>query len=261
METLRLEWRGEDDAVAVVTLNRPAVMNAINTKMIEELLGLVREQAYNADLRCMVVTGAGERAFSTGGDLKERNGMSNEQWRRQHHLIEDLFMAWRDFPVPTIAAVEGFAFAGGCELALMCDLVVASESARFAVKEVTRGIIPGSGGIQELARCVGMRLAKEMIYTGRELDAPRAREAGMANHVVPTGHALARAVEIAEEIRASAPMSVRMAKVAINRGVDAGFHTGYALDIAAYNVLVASEDRLEGIAAFNEKRAPRWKNR
>ncbi len=259
METLKLEF--DSDSLGILTLNRPGALNAMNTAMITELLNLFREQAYNGRLCCMVMTGAGERSFSTGGDLKERNGMSNEQWRHQHHLIEEMFEALWSFPVPIIAAVEGFAYAGGCELALGTDFIVASETAEFAVKEITRGIMPGGGGIHRLARCIGARRASEMIYTGRAIKGDLAREWGLVNRIAPAGGALAMALEVAQEIVASAPMAVRAAKVAINRGMDTDTHTAYALDIAAYNVLVGSEDRLEGIAAFNEKRKPVWKNR
>jgi enoyl-CoA hydratase/carnithine racemase len=261
MDTLNLDWPRGDSSIGVVTLNRPDALNAINTLMIRELLALFREQAYNDELRCMVLSGAGNRAFSTGGDLKERNGMSSEQWRHQHHLIEDAFKALWEFPVPIIAAVEGFAYAGGCELALSADFIVASTTAQFALKEVTRGILPGGGGLQNLARSIGMRRAREMIYTGREIDAEMAYAWGLVNHVVPAGEAVKSTIEIAGQIAESAPMAVRMAKLSTGRGQDCDSATAYALDIAAYNVLIGSEDRLEGIAAFNEKRNPRWKNR
>jgi enoyl-CoA hydratase len=261
METLKLDWLADARNLAVLTLNRPDALNAMNTRMIAELLNLFREQSYNDDLRCLVLTGAGARSFSTGGDLKERNGMSNEQWRHQHHLIEEMFEALWNFPVPIIAAVEGFAYAGGCELALGTDFIIASETAEFAVKEITRGIMPGGGGIHRLARSIGVRRANEMIFTGRAIKADLAYVWGLVNRVVPAGSALAIAQQIAEEIIASAPMAVRAAKVAVNRGMDCDSRTAYALDIAAYNVLIGSEDRLEGIAAFNEKRKPVWKNR
>jgi len=261
LETLQFDPHRDDSGIAILTLNRPDSLNAMNTRMIEELLELFRGQAYNEALRCIVMTGAGTRAFSTGGDLKERNGMSNEDWRHQHHLIEDAFRALWDFPLPIIAAVEGFAFAGGCELALGADFIIASATARFALKEVTRGILPGGGGLQNLARAIGMRRAREMIYTGRELDAATAYAWGLINRVVPAGDALKSALETAQQIADSAPMSVRMAKLSTSRGQDTDSATAYALDIAAYNVLVGSEDRLEGIAAFNEKRKPQWKNR
>ena len=174
METLKFDCAGEGPGSAVLTLNRPGALNALNTLMIKELLSFFREQAYNEGLRCLVITGAGERAFSTGGDLKERNGMSNDQWRHQHHLIEETFEALWNFPVPTIAAVEGFAYAGGCELALGTDFIIAAETAEFAIKEITRGILPGGGGIHRLARAIGVQRASEMIYTGRALKADQA---------------------------------------------------------------------------------------
>lgn len=261
MENLKLDWPLGNLSIAVVTLNRPDALNAMNTLMIQEILSLLREQAYNEGLRCMVLTGAGNRAFSTGGDLKERNSMSNDQWRRQHHLIEETFKALWDFPIPIISAVEGFAYAGGCELALGTDFIVASATAEFALKEVTRGILPGGGGLQNLARSIGMRRAREMIYTGRAIDADTAYAWGLVNRVVPAGGALTSALGTAEQIAESAPMAVRMAKLSTGRGQDCDSATAYALDIAAYNVLIGSEDRLEGIVAFNEKRKPQWKNR
>jgi enoyl-CoA hydratase/carnithine racemase len=261
MDTLILDWHMSEPSIAVVTLNRPDALNAMNTLMIQELLNCFRTQAYNDNLRCMVLTGAGNRAFSTGGDLKERNGMSNEQWRYQHHLIEETFKALWEFPIPIIAAVEGFAYAGGCELALGTDFIVASTTAQFALKEVTRGILPGGGGLQHLARSIGVRRAREMIYTGREIDAETAYAWGLVNRVVPAGTALNSALESAAQITESAPMAVRMAKVSTGRGQDCDSASAYALDIAAYNVLIGSEDRLEGIAAYNQKRKPQWKNR
>jgi enoyl-CoA hydratase len=261
VDTLTLDWHLGSSGIAVITLNRPGALNAMNTRMIQELLDLFRDQSYNEALRCVVLTGAGSRAFSTGGDLKERNGMSNEQWRHQHHLIEETFKTLWDFPIPIISAVEGFAYAGGCELALGTDFIVASATAEFALKEVTRGILPGGGGLQNLARSIGIRRAREMIYTGRAINAETAYAWGLVNRVVPANDALKSALTTAVQIAESAPMSVRMAKLSTGRSQDCDSATAYALDIAAYNVLISSEDRLEGIAAFNEKRKPQWKNR
>ena len=261
MDNLLIDYHGEWNEVLIVTLNRPEVMNALNTKTIEEMLQLFREQSYHDHLRCVVLTGAGEKAFCAGGDLKERNGMSNEDWKRQHHLIEEMFLLVRDFHVPVITAVEGYAFAGGCELALLSDFIIASETARFALTEVTRGIMPGGGGLQNLPRAIGIRRAKELIFTGRQIDAQLAYEWNLVNRVVPKGNALETALELALKIAESAPLSIKMAKMSMNRGTEVDFHTGYALDIAAYNVLVPTEDRLEGIVAFNEKRKPIWKNK
>jgi enoyl-CoA hydratase len=261
MSSLLVEYKGDSKEILTVTINRPEVMNALNTGLFQEMLQLFREQTHNEQLRCIVLTGAGEKAFCAGGDLKERNGMSTQDWKKQHHLIEELFLYVRDFPLPVITAVEGYAFAGGCELALMTDFIIASETAVFALTETKRGIMPGGGGLQNLPRSIGLRRAKELIFTGRQINADQAYEWGLVNTVVPKGQALKKAHELAISISESAPLSTRMAKMTMNRGTEVDFHTAYALDIAAYNVLVPTEDRLEGIAAFNEKRKPQWKNR
>lgn len=261
METIKVEYLGENAAIAILTFNRPEVLNAFNTQMIKETLNFFREAAHKDNLRVVIITGAGEKAFSVGGDLKERNGMTDEEWRKQHQLIEEKALAIKDFPLPVIAAVEGYAVGGGCEVALMADFIIASETAKFSLPEVTRGIMPGAGGMQNLARAIGSRRAKELIYTGRPIDAQLAYEWGLVNRVVPKGYALERAKEVAFQILESAPIPIRMAKLCISRGAEVDFHTGYMLDIAAYNICVPTEDRLEGVAAFNEKRKPRWKNR
>lgn len=261
LEHIKLETWGENDDIAILTLNRPEVLNAMNTKMMLEIRSTIRELSDRRDLRVVIVTGAGERAFCSGADLKERDGMTEEDWARQHKIIEDFIVDMMNFPVPLIAAVEGWALAGGCEIALACDFIVASETARFGLKELLRGFLPGAAGLQNLPRAIGTRRAKEMIFTGMDIDARQAYEWGLVNHVVPAGEALKKAQEIAVAITKAAPIAVRMAKVAISRGVDVDIHTGYALDLAAYYVSTNTEDRREGIAAFNEKRQPRWKNR
>ena len=180
--TLRLE-RSADGHVLTVTLHRPEVLNAMNTAMGEELLACFRGPAAGADVRAAVFTGAGDRAFCVGADLKERDGMSDETWRAQHVIFEEGAFLVLHCPVPVIAAVEGFAMGGGCELAVLSDFVVASETAVFAVPEVTRGIFPGIGGTQLLPRIVGGPLAKEMIFTGRRVDAREAKAIGLVNPV------------------------------------------------------------------------------
>lgn len=252
---------GADDGIRVLTLNRPDVMNAMNTHMFNELRTAIHELAFDRALRVLILTGAGHRAFSAGGDLKERDGMSDETWRAQHQLIEEVFLAVKDFPLPVIAAVEGHAHGGGIELALMADFIVASRSAVFSLAEVKRGIMPGGGGIQNLVRAAGMRRAKQILLTGDAFNGEQALEWGILNELVEPGHALEAATAIAKRIAAAAPMSVRYTKLSASRGGEVDFHTGYMLDIAAYNVLVSSQDRLEGVRAFNERRAPRWSNR
>jgi enoyl-CoA hydratase/carnithine racemase len=250
----------DDSGIWQITLNRPDVMNAMNTALFTELRAAVRELSANAAVRVLVLTGAGTRAFSVGGDLKERNGMSDETWRAQHQLIEEAFLAVKDFPVPVVAAVEGHAHGGGLELALMCDFIIASETSVFSLPEVKRGILPGGGGVQNLVRAAGMRRAKQLLYTGASFTAQQALQWGMVNELTEPGRALEQALQIARQIVQAAPMSVRNAKLAASRGGEVDFHTGYMLDLAAYNVLVSSQDRLEGVQAFNERRAPRWRN-
>jgi len=174
METLILDRSAGQPGVTVVTLNRPQVLNAMNTAMWHELWALLRELAYDDDLRCLVLTGAGPRAFSAGGDLKERNGMSDRDWARQHQLIEDVLLAIRDFPRPTIAAVHGIAHGGGFEMALMCDFIIGDASSDFALPETRLGFLPGGGGLQNLTRAAGLRRAKQMLFTGGRINAQTA---------------------------------------------------------------------------------------
>jgi enoyl-CoA hydratase/carnithine racemase len=253
--------RDVDGFVVTVELNRPEALNAMNTAMGEELLHCFDRLAWDRQVRAVVFTGAGEKAFCVGGDLKEREGMTDEAWRAQHLIFEQGAARVLHCPVPVIAAVEGFAMGGGCELAVLSDFVVASESAVFAVPEVTRGIFPGIGGTQLLPRIIGAPAAKEMIFTGRRVAAPEARALGLVNHLVPRGQARAKALEIATAIAENGPVAVRQAKKAINWGSETDLETGMALAIEAYNNTVSTEDRLEGVRAFNEKRKPRFTGR
>ncbi|HSE95224.1 MAG TPA: enoyl-CoA hydratase-related protein [Methylomirabilota bacterium] len=250
-----------DGHVLTVELHRPEVLNAMNTAMGEDLLAAFRGPAAAAELRAVVLTGAGDRAFSVGGDLKERAAMTDEAWRAQHVIFEQAAMAVLRCPTPVIAAVEGLAFGGGCELALLADFAVAGEGAVFALPEVTRGIFPGIGGLQLLPRIVGAPLAKELIFTGRRLEAMEARAAGLVNHLVPRGQARARASEIAATIAENGPFAVRQAKKAIAYGSETDLETAFILTIEAYNATVVTEDRREGVRAFNEKRKARFTGR
>ncbi|MES2537115.1 MAG: enoyl-CoA hydratase-related protein [Pseudomonadota bacterium] len=263
-DTLRIEpapGTAPADGISMLVINRPDVMNSMNTAMYYELRTALHQLAYDDALRVLILTGEGTRAFSAGGDLKERNGMSDDTWRKQHQIIEEVFLAVKDFPLPVIAAVEGHAHGGGFELAMMTDFIVASEAATFSLAEVKRGILPGGGGVQNLVRAAGMRRAKQLLYTGDKFSGTEAAAWGVVNELTAAGGAVAAALAIARRIVEAAPMSVRYTKLSASRGGEVDFHTGYAMDIAAYNVLVSSDDRLEGVAAFNEKRAPRWRNR
>jgi enoyl-CoA hydratase len=248
--------------VLLVTLNRPAVRNAFNTRMGEELLELwTRLTAEPGDARCVVIIGAGEQAFCAGADLKERKGMPDRVWRAQHELFERAFWALGDLPLPVIAAVNGPAFAGGLELALMCDFVYAVRTARFALTEVSLGIMPGAGGTQNLPRAVGERRAKEIILTARPFSAVEAYEWGLVNRLCEPGNVLQEALETAGAIAGNAPLSVRQAKKSIRYGSQMEIRTAYRFEVEAYNQLVDTEDRREGILAFNEKRKPQFKGR
>ena len=256
-----LVTRSDDRHVVTVTLNRPEHHNAMNTQMGQDLLACFTALASDADARAVVFTGAGERAFCAGGDLKERNGMTDEAWRAQHVIFEQAAMRLLRCPVPVIAAVEGFALAGGCELAILSDFIVAGDTAVFGVPETTLGIFPGIGGTQLLPRIVGAPLAKELIFTGRRMKADEARAEGLVNHLVPAGQARAKAREIAEAIARNGPIAVRQAKKAIAYGSETDLETAMILAIEAYNATVVTEDRLEGVRAFNEKRRPQYKGR
>ena len=259
-ETLLLEDRGE--GLLLLILNRPEVANAMNTQMGRDLLAFFDEiNAAPSQQRCIVLSGAGGRAFCAGGDLKERNGMSDEAWQDQHLLFERMIRAFIGCPVPVIGAVNGAAYAGGCELALCCDFIYAAETARFALTEVTLGIMPGAGGTQNLPRAVGERRAKEIILTGRPFTAAEAYEWGMVNRVCRPVCVVEEALETGRCIADNAPISVRQAKHAIHFGLQMDLASAMMFEIEAYNRMVPTEDRREGVRAFNEKRKPRFAGR
>jgi enoyl-CoA hydratase/carnithine racemase len=246
----------------LVTLNRPDVANAMNTQMGIDLLSVFDGFAASPNAqRCVVITGAGARIFCAGGDLKERNGMSDQQWQDQHLIFERAVRAIRDCPVPVMAAVNGAAFAGGLEIALCADFVYAAEHARFALTEVTLGIMPGAGGTQNLPRAVGARRAKEILLTGKPFTAQQALEWGMVNRICTADSLLPEALETAATIAGNAPISTRQIKQSVNYGLNMDLPSGMMFEIEAYNRMVPTEDRREGIRAFNEKRKPNYQGR
>ena len=248
--------------VLLVTLNRPEVSNAVNTQMGRDLLCLWLELGKApGDVRAVVLTGAGNRVFCAGGDLKERNGMTKEQWEGQHEVFERQYMALLDCPVPVIGAANGHAFGGGLEILLASDFFYASNAARFALTEVTLGIMPGTGGTQFLPRAVGERRAKEIIFTGKAFSAEDGFAWGLLNRLCEPDKVVSESIATASAISANAPLSIRQAKKSIHNGLDMDLKSALLFEIEAYNRLVITEDRQEGVRAYNEKRKPMFKGR
>ncbi len=251
-----------DNHILLVTLNRPDAANALNTQMGLDLVELFEHFSVNLEnLRAIVLTGAGTKAFCAGGDLKQRNGMTDEAWQAQHLVFERMLRAIVACPLPVIAAVNGAAYGGGCEIAAAADFIYASDHARFALTEVTLGIMPGAGGTQNLPRAIGERRAKEMILSGLPFSAAEAEAWGLVNKVLPQAELLDAALAIATRIAGNGPIAVRQAKQAIHRGLQMSLADGLAFEIEAYNRLVPTEDRREGVLAFNEKRKADFKGR
>jgi enoyl-CoA hydratase/carnithine racemase len=246
------------DRVATITLDRPEALNAISTELAVDLAGAVEPLATDPAVRALVLTGAGERAFCAGADLKQRAGFDDHGWFVQREAFRRGFAAVRRCPLPTVAAVFGFALGGGTELALACDLVVAADDATFGLPEVRLGLVPAGGGTQLLARRVGRSVAKDLVLTGRRVDAAEAQRLGLADRVVPRAELQAAATALAAEIAGNAPTAVRMAKWAIELGADLSQEAAMEVEDQAWRQAVRSDDRREGIAAWVERRAPRW---
>ena len=243
--------------VVQITLNRPDFANAFNTQMALDLVDVFESLSMDpSETRAIILTGSGTRAFCAGGDLKERNGMSNAAWSKQHLIYERMARAVITCPIPVIGAINGAAYGGGCELAAAVDFAYVAHGARLAQTEVKIGIIPGAGGTQTLARAIGERRAKELILTGEVFTAEQALDWGLANAIYPIEELLPAALKAATAIATNAPIAVRQAKLAIGRGGGLGLADGLAMEIEAYNRTIPTEDRREGVAAFNERRAP-----
>jgi enoyl-CoA hydratase len=254
--------RHPEDHVVIVTMNRPETSNAMNTQMGRELMTWFEEITLNpGDARCIVLTGAGEKAFCAGGDLKERKGMTDDAWTQQHAVFERMLRAIIACPVPVLGAVNGVAYGGGTEIAAACDFLYAAEHARFALTEVTLGIMPGCGGTQNLPRAVGERRAKEIVLTGRPFSALEAAGWGLVNRVIPGAELMKEVMATASVITHNAPISVRQAKHSIHHGLQMSISDALAFEIEAYSRTIPSEDRREGILAFNEKRRPVFRGR
>lgn len=260
-ETISVSQDEIAKGVFIITLNRPEAMNALNTQMGVELVECVSQLKDNKDIRVLVLTASGERSFCVGADLKERNGMTNDEWKKQHDIFENAYDLIRNFPYPVIAAVNGYALGGGLEMILSCDLRIAASHAKMGLPEVTIGIIPGVGGTQLLPRTIPIGLAKEFLFRGNHMTAERAKELGLVNDIASSEELLEKTLEVARDIGKNAPLSLKSIKQAINNGMQTDIHTALSIELDQYYKCANSEDRQEGIKAFNEKRKPEWQGK
>jgi enoyl-CoA hydratase len=252
-ENIRLDF---EDALAILTIDRPKALNALNTRTLQELALALGSLAHNSHLRALVVTGAGEKAFVAGADIAEMASFTPAQAREFAGMGHRVFHAVEALSLPTIAAVNGFALGGGCELALCCDLIYAAEKAKFGLPEVGLGVIPGFGGTQRLTRAVGRHRAKEMIFSGEMVDAQKAREIGIALEVLPGEKLLEHCKSVALKLAKKGPLAIANAKRVIEYGADSDLRSANELERQAFAMLFGSEDQREGMKAFLEKRPP-----
>lgn len=249
------------DSVAIVVFTRAEAANALSVQMLQEINEALEAIHYDRSIRAVIVTGEGEKAFCAGADLKERKGMNEEETRKTIALIGKTVNHFESLAQPVIAAINGVAFGGGLELALACDIRMASTTAKIGLTETALGIIPGAGGTQRLPRLIGMGKAKELIYTARRLSAEEAYQYGIIEHIVEPQDLLEQAKELAREIAENAPLSLIQAKTAINQGMQTDISTGLHIESLAYSRLLHTEDRLEGLKAFQEKRSPVYRGK
>ncbi|MFG6115351.1 enoyl-CoA hydratase-related protein [Halobacillus sp. MO56] len=251
----------KDGHLGRITINRPDQLNVFDYETLAVLGEIVETIQADKDVRAVIVTGAGEKAFSAGADLKERRTLSEKEVRRNVRAIRDVFTAIEELPQPTIAAINGYALGGGLELALACDFRYAVSDAVMGLTEVSWAIIPGAGGTQRLSRLVGTSRAKELILTARRIDAEKALNIGMVNEVFDRKDLLNGANALAHEIKKNGPLAVTQAKYAINHGNNVDIHTGLAIEAKAYEVIIPTEDRIEALEAFKEKRPANFKGK
>lgn len=253
---------GPDEGITEILMNRPRARNALGNVLVSELLQALARLREDQRVRVLLFRSGVKGVFCAGADLKEREQMSNAEVGIFVQRLRGLMDEVAAFPAPTIAAMDGFALGGGLELALACDLRVAASTAVMGLIETTRGLLPGAGGTQRLPRCLGVALAKELIFTGRRLSGVQAHTLGLVNHAVAQNEegdaAYQRARALAQEILPQAPIAVRLGKVAIDRGIEVDIASGMAIEGICYAQNIPTRDRLEGMAAFREKRPPRF---
>ncbi|MGK5632927.1 enoyl-CoA hydratase/isomerase family protein [Streptomyces sp. URMC 123] len=247
--------------VAELVLDRPKAMNAVSSAMARALADACRALSDDPDVRAVVLTSSHDRAFCVGADLKERNALTDAELSAQRPTARAAYTGVLELPMPTVAAVHGYALGGGFELALSCDVIVADRTAVVGLPEVTVGVIPGGGGTQLLPRRVGAARAAELVFTGRRVEAAEARELGLVDELVDAGQDRAAALALAERIAANSPVGLRAAKRALRLGHGMDLRSGLEVEDAAWRTVAFSGDRAEGVAAFNEKRKPNWPGR
>ncbi len=240
--------------IIVITLSRENAANALNKAMAQELAAAINDAANDSTTRVVILTGAGERAFCAGADLKERVGMDKKQWHEQHHAFEAALNAILNCKKPILCAMNGAAFGGGLELAMACDFIYAADTARMGLTEATLGIMPGMGGTQNLPRAIGARTAKEMLFTGKPIAAQKAYELGLVNKVCSAQELLPEIIATAEIIAGNAPLSIKQIKQAVQKGAALPMHDALKVELVHYNMLLETADRHEGIKAYHEKR-------
>lgn len=250
---VKLERKGH---IAIVTLNRPEALNCFNYDTLQEFGLLVENISTNQEIRVVIFTGAGEKAFSAGADLKERQHLTTAEVKRNVKKIREVFDAVANLPQPTIAAVNGYAFGGGFELMIACDFRIAVPEAKMGLTEVSWGIIPGAGGTQRLPRLIGETKAKELIFTARKITAEQALKDGILSYVVGKDQLLDKCFQLADEMMNNAPIAVQQAKAAINLGLNTDLQTGLMIEAKAYEITIPTKDRTIALQAFNEKRVP-----
>lgn len=260
MSEISLErLQGENEGIVLLGLDRPASKNALGRQLMEEFRAALSELRFDRTVRVVVLHSRVPGVFCAGADLKERAAMSSGEVEAFVHGLRAAFTEVEDLPMPVLAALEGAAFGGGLELALAADLRVAGAEAKVGLVETGLAIIPGAGGTQRLPRLIGKARAKELIFTARRLSADQALVLGLVEYAVPAGQALDKALQLAREILPNGPVAVRMAKQAVDRGLEVDRDTGLVLERACYAQVIPTQDRLEGLAAFREKRKPVYK--
>lgn len=255
---LRVE---EKNQAVILTMNRPKVMNCLNFDLLYAIRDKIDELQYRTDIRTVIITGAGEKSFCAGADLKERATLTQDEVKKFILTIRNLLTSIQQLPIPVISAVNGVALGGGTEVALASDIRIASEKASMGLTEARLAIIPGGGGTQRLPRIIGVAKAKELIFTGRRVDAAEALDIGLVNKVTTPENLLDACLEMAGMIAETGPIAVEMAKYAIDKGIETDLATGLSIESNAYRVTIPTEDRVEGLTAFREKRKPVYKGR